>query len=117
MPELSQEAMASKVVLAGPFSFTAMLRMIKQSYENFRVQKNIYNIITHVKSFEKEFENFSGEFYKIGDRIGSLQKQYDSVSTTRFNQLVRRIDRVKQEGLEAGDSEQNLLVDVIPESE
>jgi DNA recombination protein RmuC len=117
MPELSQEAMASKVVLAGPFSFTAMLRMIKQSYENFRVQKNIYNIITHVKSFEKEFENFSGEFYKIGDRIGSLQKQYDTVSTTRFNQLVRRIDRVKQEGLEAGDSEQKLLVDVIPERE
>ncbi len=114
MPELAQEAMVSKVVLAGPFSFTAMLRMIKQSYENFRVQKNIYNIIGHVKSFEKEFDNFSGEFYKIGERIGSLQKQYDTVSTTRFNQLVRRVDKVKQEGIGVEDTDQKLLVDVLP---
>jgi DNA recombination protein RmuC len=112
MPELSQEALASKVVFAGPFSFTAMLRMIKQSYENFRVQGNIYNIIGHVKAFEKEFGKFSEEYYKIGDRIGSLQKQYDNVGTTRFNQLVRRIDMVKQEGLDEGTKQQNLLDDV-----
>ncbi|MHC1716318.1 MAG: DNA recombination protein RmuC [Candidatus Dojkabacteria bacterium] len=116
MPELSQEAMASKVVLAGPFSFTAILRMIKQSYENFRVQKNIYNIIGHVKSFEKEFDNFSDSFYKIGDKIDSLQKQYDTVNTTRFNQLVRRIDRVKQEGLIEDTPQQPALLPDISNS-
>ncbi len=98
MPELSQQAMASKIVFAGPFSFTAILRMVKQSYENFRVQKNIYNIIGHVRAFEKEFGVFSDSFYKIGEKIDGLQKQYDTVSTTRFNQLVRRVDKVKQEG-------------------
>lgn len=116
MPELSQEAMASRVVLAGPFSFTAILRMIKQAYENFRVQKNIYSIIGHVKSFEKEFDNFALSFSKIGERIDSLQKQYDTVSTTRFNQLVRRIDRVKQEGLEGGDTVPSSLLD-LPSTE
>ncbi len=113
MPELSQEAMASKVVLAGPFSFTAILRMIRQSYENFRVQKNIYNIIGHVKSFEKEFGKFSEEFYKIGDRIGSLRKQYDNVSTTRFNQLERKIDKVKEEGLGVEEGEQRKLLEEV----
>lgn len=105
MPELSQAAMASKIVFAGPFSFTAILRMVKQSYENFRVQKNIYNIIGHVRSFEKEFVNFSDSFYKIGEKIDGLQKQYDTVSTTRFNQLVRRVDKVKQEGEIVGEDE------------
>ena len=66
MPEICQEAVEKRVVLAGPFSFTAMLRMIRQSYENFRVQKNIHNIIGHVKEFEKEFGVFSEAFYKIG---------------------------------------------------
>ncbi len=119
MPELSQEAMASKVVLAGPFSFTAILRMIKQSYENFRVQKNIYNIIGHVKSFEKEFDTFSESFYKIGERIDSLQKQYDTVNTTRFNQLVKRVDRVKQEGLLESEPQPQpqLLPDISKEEE
>ncbi len=102
MPELSQEAISQKIVLAGPFSFTAILRMVKQSYENFRVQKNIYNIIGHVKAFEKEFDTFSDSFSKVGEKIDSLQKQYDTVSTTRFNQLIKRVDKVKQEGLAAG---------------
>lgn len=109
MPEVAQDAMASKVVFAGPFSFTALLRMIMQAYENFRVQENIYNIIGHVKSFEKEFLKFSEEFYRIGDRIGSLQKQYDSVSTTRFNQLEKSVDRVKQEGIESKEKSPTLL--------
>lgn len=115
MPDLSQEAMENKVILAGPFSFTAILRMVKQSYENFRVQKNIYSIISHVKAFEKEFDNFSGEFYKIGDRITSLQRQYDTVNTTRFNQLVRKIDKVKEEGGQVEDGEQPNLLDVVKE--
>jgi DNA recombination protein RmuC len=115
MPDLSQEAMENKVILAGPFSFTAILRMVRQSYENFRVQKNIYNIIGHVKAFEKEFDSFSGEFYKIGDRISSLQKQYDTVSTTRFNQLVRKVDKVKEEGGQVEGGEQPNLLDVVKE--
>jgi DNA recombination protein RmuC len=113
MPDLSQEAMSKKVILAGPFSFTAILRMIRQSYESFRVQENIYNIIGHVKSFEKEFGKFSEEFYKIGDRIGSLRKQYDTVSTTRFNQLERKIDKVKEEGLSVKEGKQKKLLDEV----
>jgi len=99
MPDVIESAMQSRVVLAGPFSFTAILRMIRQSYENFRVQSNIYNIIAHVKAFEKEFGVFSEAFLKIGDRIDALDKQYDTVSTTRFKQLEKRMDKVKQEGL------------------
>ena len=98
MPDIWQEALTKKVVFSGPFSFTAILRMIKQSYENFRVQGNIKNIVSHVKAFEKEFDKFSESFYKIGDRIDSLDKQYKEVSNTRFNQLTRRVDRVKLEG-------------------
>ncbi len=99
MPDVVESAMQNRVVLAGPFSFTAILRMIRQSYENFRVQSNIYNIIAHVKAFEKEFGVFSEAFLKIGDRIDALDKQYDTVSTTRFKQLEKRMDKVKQEGL------------------
>lgn len=110
MPDVTEFAMENRVVLAGPFSFTAILRMIKQAYENFRVQKNIYSIIGHVKAFEKEFDTFSESFFKIGERIGALQKQYDTVSTTRFNQLTRRVDRVRQEGLESeGSGVQSVL--------
>jgi hypothetical protein len=44
-----------------------------------------------------------------------LQKQYDTVSTTRFNQLVRRVDRVKLEG--ATPEEEQKILDFVKEEE
>ncbi len=90
-----KEAMEKKVVLAGPFSFTAILRMVRQAYQNFSYQKNIRQVIGHVQSFEKEFEKFQEEFSKVGERIKSLDSQYQKVSTTRVNQLGRRVDMIK----------------------
>lgn len=111
MPEVWQDALTKKVVFAGPFSFTAILRMVRQSYESFRVQKNIQNIVSHVKAFEKEFDKFSDSFYKIGDRIDSLDKQYKEVSNTRFNQLTRRVDKVRLEG-SLDEKEEPTLLDI-----
>jgi len=98
MPQIWEDAMAKKVVLAGPFSFTAILRMVKQAYENFRVQENIFKIVGHVQSVEKEFDKFSDEFDKVGVKIDQLQKQYSDVSTTRVNQMKRKMDLVRLEG-------------------
>ena len=98
MPSIWQDAMQKKVVLAGPFSFTAILRMVKQAYENFGIQENIYKIVGHVQSVEKEFDKFSEEFDKVGIKIEQLQKQYSDVSTTRVNQMRRKMDLVKLEG-------------------
>ena len=98
MPSIWEDAMSKKVVLAGPFSFTAILRMIKQAYENFRVQENIFKIVGHVQSVEKEFDKFSEEFDKVGVKIDQLQKQYSDVNTTRVNQMKRKMDLVRLEG-------------------
>ncbi len=95
MNEIWSEAMRKKVILAGPFSFTAILRMVRQAYDNFRYQENIYQIITQIKEFEKQFNKYNEEFEKIGSRIDSLTKQYRKVETTRTNQLVRSIDKIQ----------------------
>jgi len=98
MPQIWEDAMSRKVILAGPFSFTAILRMVKQAYENFRVQENIFKIVGYIQAVEKEFDKFNEEFDKVGDRIEQLQKQYSEVSTTRVNQMRRKMDLVKLEG-------------------
>lgn len=97
MPEVWEEAMQKKVVLAGPFSFTAILRMVRQAYDNFRYQKNVQSIIGHIHLFEKEFAKYNEEFEKIGGRIDSLSKQYNEVSSTRTSKLLRVIDKIKIE--------------------
>lgn len=103
MTEIWEEGMRKKVVFAGPFSFTAILRMVRQAYDNFEIKGNIREIVGHIRAFSTEFEKFEVEFLKIGDRIGSLEKQFNSVNTTRMNALRKRIDRVHM--LEVADEE------------
>lgn len=117
MPHVWQDAMAKKVVLAGPFSFTAILRMVKQAYENFRIQENIYKIVGHVQSVEKEFDKFTEEFDKVGIKIQQLQKQYSDVSTTRVNQMKRKIDLVKLEDGSAKKSISKVEISQISDSQ
>lgn len=97
MNNLWVEAIKQKVVLAGPFSFTAILRLVRQAYDNFRYQKNVQKIIGYIKNFELEFQKYNEEFLKIGERIESLTKQYNVVNSTRTNQLVKSIDKIKLE--------------------
>jgi len=96
-PEVWQDAMSKKVILAGPFSFTAILRMVHQAYDNFRYQKNVATIIGYIKKFSEEFESYNKGFKDLGVRIESLQKQYVAVDTTRTNQLVKIVNKIKTE--------------------
>lgn len=96
-PDILEEAFSKKIIFAGPFSFTAILRMVNQAYENFRYQKNVQAIIGQIRLFEKEFSKYNEEFTKLGDRIESLNKQYTEVNTTRTNKLIRSVDKIKIE--------------------
>ncbi len=102
MNDIWRTAMENKVIFAGPFNFTAILRMIRQAYTNFKYQKDVIKIINLIKQFEDEFEKYNKEFEKIGERIESLSKQYNTVNTTRTNQLLKAIDKVK---LNEGETE------------
>lgn len=97
MNEVWLEAMKNKVVLAGPFSFTAILRMVRQAYSVFKYQENTQKIIKYIKEFEKHWDSYNLEFDKIGQKINSLSDQYSKVNTTRTNQLIKTIDKIKME--------------------
>ncbi len=100
------DALKKHVILSGPFSFTAILMLVKQAYQNFNYQKNIRKIITHIKTFENEFGKYTEEFVKIGSIIERLSNQYEKVNTTRTRQLQRVMDKIK---IEEGSTQTKLL--------
>ena len=99
-PDVWQDAMSKKVILAGPFSFTAILRMVHQAYDNFRYQKNVATIIGYIKKFSEEFDNYNKGFKDIGTRIEALNKQYNVVDSTRTNKLIKIVNKIKTEETE-----------------
>ena len=103
--------MRKKVVLAGPFSFTAILRMVKQAYTNFRYQENLQHIIGLIQRFDTEYQKFTEEFDKVGDRINAASRQYESVANTRSRQLTSVVDKIKSHNIEATETPK--LIDEI----
>lgn len=94
-PDVWQDAIKNKVIMCGPFSFTAVLRMVKQSYDNFKYQKDLHKIIGLIKTFEIQYNKFSEELDTLGTRISSVSKQYDTVSGVRDRELLKVIDKIK----------------------
>jgi DNA recombination protein RmuC len=97
--EVWNDAMKQKVIMAGPFSFTAILRMVFQSYKNFSYQKNLHSIIKLINSFTKEYESFSSELDTLGKRIQSVESQYNTVSITRAKKLAGVVEKIKSEDI------------------
>lgn len=97
MNDLWLDAIKQKVVLAGPFSFTAILRLVRQAYDNFRYQKNVQKIICYIKSFEEEFNKYNTEFEDIGKKLNALSTQYEAVNSTRKKRLISAVNKIKLE--------------------
>lgn len=95
LTEVWEDAMQKKVVLAGPFSFTAILRMIKQAYTNFRYQENLHEVIGLIQKFEIEYDKFRESVDSLGSKIDSAAKQFQMVSGTRDRALNRIVDQIK----------------------
>ena len=108
-PDVWDEAIKKKVVMAGPFSFTAILRMVQQAYDNFKYQKNIHEIVAHIKTFEQEYVKFSDAVNTLGSRLESTTKAFSEVAITRDKKLSGIVERIKMD--------ENLLVEAGEEHE
>jgi DNA recombination protein RmuC len=97
MNEVWNDAMVKKVILAGPFSFTAIIRMIFQSYRNFKYQENISDIIKLIKKFEIEYEKYNIEVDSLGKKISDVSSQFNKVSITRDKKLTQIVEKIKND--------------------
>lgn len=107
--DIWNDAMKRRVVMAGPFSFVAILRMISQTYQNFKYQENLYEIIKLIKMFENEFALYNQEFDKLGDKIESVSGQFNKVSITRTKKLTGIVEKIKGENILPETEEIKLL--------
>ncbi len=100
LSETTKDALSKKIIITGPFSFAAIARMIRQSYDNFRIQEDLHRVVNLIGKFKQEFVKYSEEFDKLGNRIKSVSDQYEAVSGTRTRQLNRVVDQISGESIE-----------------
>ena len=94
-PGLMDEALKSKVILCSPFTLFAILAVIRQSLDNFSMEKTAGEILGLVKNFRKEWERFGDCMTKMGEKLSGAQDEFRKLTTTRQSKLDRSIQKIE----------------------
>lgn len=106
LPEINEYCNQRKVVLAGPFGFTAVLRLVMQAHKNFGYEKHLQEIFGLVSKFQEEYTKFGDHMQRLGSQLNTAQKTFQEVEGTRSRQLTKVVDQISGHAyLESTDSE------------
>ncbi len=116
LPDINEYCNKRKVVLAGPFGFTAVLRLVLQAYKNFGYEKNLQEIFGLVSKFHEEYLKFDEHMKKLGSQLLTTQKTYHEVEGARKRQLTKVVDKITSKSqIEPGARETHLLENPSPD--
>ena len=97
LPAINDYCNKRKVVLAGPFGFTALLRMVLQAYKNFHYEQGLQQILGQIAQFKTEYEKFGDKMDSLGRQLDTVRKTYDEVEGTRHRALTRIVDKISEQ--------------------
>ena len=95
-PELMDIAMASKVVLCGPSTLIAVLQIIRQSMDNFMLERRSTEILDCLNGFKAEFAKYTEQLEKHGKHMNMAMNSFEKLSGTRTNVLQRNLDKIER---------------------
>jgi DNA recombination protein RmuC len=94
-PGLMDEALKNKVILCSPFTLFAILAIIRQSLDNFSMEKTAGEILGLVKNFKKEWEKFAEAMAKMGEKLDGAREEFRKMTTTRHDKLDKSIQKIE----------------------
>ena len=112
--EMIDFALGQRVVLCSPFTLFAVLAVIRQSMDAYRLERTSDEILTCLGGFTKEWEKFSDQVDKLGRSFDSTQRAYDDLAGTRRRALQRKLDQVEDLRNRRGDDESSVVRSLRP---
>jgi DNA recombination protein RmuC len=106
---LVDEALRRKIVLCSPLTLFAVLAVVRQSVDNFQLERTSDQILSLLADFRTQWDKFVDEFDKLGTHLARSQKAYDVLCTTRRRQLERPLDKLDEVRASRSESEPRQL--------
>ena len=107
--EIFQSAQKAKVICCSPMTLIVVISVIRQAVENFALEEQSNEMLVILNQFKNQWEMFSKAFEGLGKNINQTQRAFDSLNTTRSNQLSRplkKLDEIRQSrGVQSGQLE------------
>ena len=89
-------ALEKKIIVCSPLTMFAILAVIRQSIDNFAISKTSGEILEVLGGFERQWDNFKDQMDKTERQLNTFTGSFQSLKTTRINQLERSLDKVQQ---------------------
>lgn len=90
------DALKNKVIVCSPWTIYALLAVVRQSIDNFNLEKSANKILELMSVFYKQWGAFIASMDRMGKKIEELQNEYNSLLTTRRNQLEKPLHQIEQ---------------------
>ncbi len=98
--EAIDDAMRHKIVLCSPLTLYAVLAVVRQAVDNFRLERTSNEILGLLREFSLQWEKYSGQLDRVQQRFDSVAKEYTALMTTRHRALQRPLDKIDSLRLE-----------------
>ena len=91
---LLDHALGRQVVMCSPFTLFAVLGVVRQSVDNFLLERTSDEILECLNGFTKQWASFSEKVDQLGKQLTTAHKTYDDLASTRRRQLQKQLDKV-----------------------
>ncbi len=88
------DALSQKLVFCSPLTLYAVLAVVRQAVDNFRVERTSAEILTRLGAFAKQWSAFVEKMDKLDRSLNTARRDYDELVGTRRRQLDRELDRI-----------------------
>jgi DNA recombination protein RmuC len=109
--EILDDALRNKVVLCSPLTLYAVLAVVRQAVDNFRLERTSNEILSLLGEFARQWEKYAAQLDRVQQRFDGVAKEYAALMTTRHRALQRPLDKI--ESLRR-DSDELADVDIPP---
>ncbi|MBF8304472.1 MAG: hypothetical protein HW399_847 [Dehalococcoidia bacterium] len=105
------DALKDKVILCSPVTLFAILCVIRQAIDNFKLKQNEDRMLSLYGTFNKQWGEFKKSMEKVGERIKQADEEYGKLTSTRSNTLERPLRQIEDLRKQKGISESPLVDD------
>ena len=94
------DAMRHKIVLCSPLTLYAVLAVVRQAVDNFRLERTSNEILGLLREFSLQWEKYATQLDRVQQRFDGVAKEYSALMTTRHRALQRPLDKIDSLRLE-----------------
>lgn len=102
-PKLIDKALQERVILCSVSSLFAVLAVVRQSAENFQLERKADEMLDHLRVFRQEWTRFERHLAKAEKQFGRFSTSWEELSGTRQRKLREAVSRINE--IDAGEPE------------